>query len=195
GQPYSSHPKQVGEAAAYDAQFRDTGRPTSMHDAYSGPTMRSQPAAHPGPISHNPYEQPVGQNPYEQQPVAAVSVPSLHPSQHPGKLQPPSYYPMYPNPNEQVAIGGLSRGYLAPGSYVHNNKKSACLVCPQCKQHVLTQVKTRAGARTVVAAAAIFAVYWPLAFIPFVAKPLKRKVHVCPRCGHKIGKVVTITPA
>ncbi|KAJ1848634.1 hypothetical protein LPJ70_000929, partial [Coemansia sp. RSA 2708] len=168
------HAKQGGEAAAYDAQFRDPVRAMSAHgDAYSGPTMRSQYGTQPGPVGHAPYEQA----------PAAASVPSMHPGQPMG-MHPPSYYP-----HEQVAVGGLNRSYLAPGSYVHNNKKAASLICPNCKQQVLTQVKTKPGARTVVAAAAIFAVYWPLAFIPFIAKPLKRKVHVCPRCSHKIGKV------
>ncbi|KAJ1742796.1 hypothetical protein LPJ68_001586 [Coemansia sp. RSA 1086] len=132
---------------------------------YSGATMRTQ-CGQSGPVSHQPYE-------------------ASHPNQ--------PYFPG--NPGEQVAVGGLNRSYLAPGSYIHNNKKAAIVVCPQCRQQVLTQVKCRPGARTVVAAAAMFAVYWPLAVIPFVAKPLKRKVHMCPRCGHKIGKVVTITPA
>ncbi|KAJ2452852.1 hypothetical protein EV183_002661 [Coemansia sp. RSA 2336] len=159
------HVKKAGEAATYDEQFSEATRPVSVH-GYPGATMRTQ-CGQSGPVSHAPYEVPV----YQSQP----SFPA-----HPG---------------EQVAVGGLNRSYLAPGSYIHNNKKAAIVVCPQCRQQVLTQVKCRPGARTVVAAAAMFAVYWPLAVIPFVAKPLKRKVHMCPRCGHKIGKVVTITPA
>ncbi|KAJ2850761.1 hypothetical protein IWW36_001656 [Coemansia brasiliensis] len=177
--PHHPHAKQAGEAATYDEQFSNTTRPVSVHE-YPGATMRAQ-LAQSGPVSHPPYD------------ATAASAPSLYPSQLQAGKQPPSYYPG--QPNEQVAVGGLNRSYLAPGSYVHSNKKAAIVVCPQCRQQVLTQVKCRPGARTVVAAAAMFAVYWPLAVIPFVAKPLKRKVHMCPRCGHKIGKIVTITPA
>ncbi|KAJ2782130.1 proline dehydrogenase [Coemansia javaensis] len=94
-----------------------------------------------------------------------------------------------------VMVGGVRPNHLMPGSYVQTNKVPAYIVCPHCRQQVLTKVKTRSSARTFVAAAAIFTVYWPLAFVPFVARPLKKKVHFCTRCGRNIGKVVTVTPA
>ncbi|KAJ2162203.1 hypothetical protein GGF46_000820 [Coemansia sp. RSA 552] len=203
-------PRGVGEAAAYDAQFdggkpmsvaysADGGTPGPMHgySGLSGPTMRSYPggasAQRAGPVNNN-------SNPYAE-PQPAMSAPTLVPL---GSQMAPGSQPMAPYysqssspmaPGDHVVVGGLKRGYLAPGSYVHSNKKPASILCPQCHQQIITKVDAKVGARTLVAAAAICAVYWPLAFIPFVAKPLKKRVHSCTRCGHKIGKVVTVTPA
>ncbi|KAJ2083201.1 hypothetical protein H4R24_001031 [Coemansia sp. RSA 988] len=206
---YSQAP---GEAAAYDAQF-DNDRVCQGQQSMCGEenpvqAMRSPYGAQSGPMTQPGYEH---QHPAPA-PIQGMGAPGQYmaPISASGKQQPlaqqplaqqqymapQSYYSMAPeqHPGEQVIIGEFGKPHIMPGSYLETNKRSANIICPNCRQYVFTQVKTRPGARTVVAAAAIFAVYWPLAFIPFVAKPLKKKVHICPRCGHKIGKVVTVTP-
>ncbi|KAJ2770099.1 hypothetical protein IWQ57_002814, partial [Coemansia nantahalensis] len=185
-------------AMSYDAQFHSASRHPAMADPQPGPAMSAAHArypAQPGPAGNVGYEH-LGVHP-----VAAASQSQYMgaPSQFmpgPGSINPqPPLGGWGPDRTSHVAIGGLTRAHLQPGSYVQTNKAPAYIVCPHCRQSILTKVTTKTGARTVVAAAAIFIAYWPLAFIPFVAKPLKKKVHVCTRCGYKIGNVVTVTPA
>ncbi|KAJ2694383.1 hypothetical protein H4R19_005920 [Coemansia spiralis] len=195
--PTAAPQPQPGEATTFDARFHDTqyyseARQPGVAGSQAGPARY---AAHPGAAGGTGYEH-MGVHPM---PTANQSQYMGAQSQFmpgPGSINPhPAYGGWPPERTDHVAIGGLSRSHLMPGSYVQSNEMPAYIVCPYCRQSILTKVKTKTGARTVVAAAAIFAVYWPLAFIPFVAKPLKKKVHVCTRCGHKIGKVVTVTPA
>ncbi|KAJ1963877.1 hypothetical protein GGI12_001780 [Dipsacomyces acuminosporus] len=82
---------------------------------------------------------------------------------------------------------------LQPGSYVEVEDAPAMLDCPHCKLPIITQIKSKTGTKTVVAAAAIALLFWPLAFLPFTMKSLKKKVHICPHCQKKIGKIVTVT--
>ncbi|KAJ2796729.1 hypothetical protein H4R20_005437 [Coemansia guatemalensis] len=210
--PAIAYAQAPGEAAAYDAQFDNDRAFQGQQQMYAEEnpvqTMRSPYGAQSGPMAQPNYEhQHPGPTPVQSMaapgqymaPLSASgkqqSMPQLQQQQQ-QYMVPQSYYSMpgEQHPGEQVIIGEFSKAHIMPGSYLETNKRSANVVCPNCRQYVFTQVKTRPGARTVVAAAAIFAVYWPLAFIPFVAKPLKKKVHMCPRCGHKIGKVVTVTP-
>ncbi|KAJ2615797.1 hypothetical protein H4S08_001067 [Coemansia sp. RSA 1365] len=219
--PTSAHIQGPGEAASYDAQFENNvyqGGHQMHGEDNPAQTMRSPYGTQSGPIAQPNYEhyQPApapvqgmgasgqytgpppvncNQQSFAQQPLAQQPPPQ-QPQQQQQYAAPQSYYnmPIDQQANGQVIIGEFNKSHIMPGSYLETNKRSANVICPNCRQYVFTQVKTRTGARTVVAAAAIFAVYWPLAFIPFVAKSLKKKVHMCPRCGHKIGKVVTVTP-
>ncbi|KAI8322974.1 hypothetical protein GQ54DRAFT_303659 [Martensiomyces pterosporus] len=82
---------------------------------------------------------------------------------------------------------------LEPGSYIEVEDAPAMLDCPHCKQPIISQIKTKSGTKTVVAAVAITLVFWPLAFVPFVSSRFKKKIHICPHCKKNLGKIVTVT--
>ncbi|KAJ2061623.1 hypothetical protein GGI17_002996 [Coemansia sp. S146] len=94
---------------------------------------------------------------------------------------------------QKVVVDGVEGMRLAPGAYVEVKDVPANLTCPKCHQPIVTQIKTKTGTKTVVAAVAIALVFWPLAFIPFMSRRLKKKIHVCPHCKHNLGDVVTVT--
>ncbi|KAJ1798683.1 hypothetical protein LPJ56_006755 [Coemansia sp. RSA 2599] len=117
-----------------------------------------------------------------------------------GDHNPPMYQPEAPpvshsnSPQRQtVVVDGVQGVNLPPDSYIEVTDVPANVKCPNCHQDIVTQIKTKTGTRTVVAAAAIFVVFWPLAFIPFMSKRLKKQIHVCPHCKHKLGKVISLT--
>ncbi|KAJ1876366.1 hypothetical protein LPJ57_004522 [Coemansia sp. RSA 486] len=119
-----------------------------------------------------------------------------------GDNYPPAYQPDAPpvshnNSSHQqqqtVVVDGVQGVNLPPDSYIEVTDVPAQIKCPNCHKDIVTQIKTKTGTRTVVAAAAIFVVFWPLAFIPFMSKRLKKQIHVCPHCKHKLGKVISLT--
>ncbi|OLY77676.1 hypothetical protein AYI68_g8291 [Smittium mucronatum] len=66
------------------------------------------------------------------------------------------------------------------------------IVCPRCKKNVLTMVERKYGVKTGIAVGATAFVCWPLFWVPFLIKPLKDKVHICPNCNFNIGKNVYV---
>ncbi|KAJ2378113.1 hypothetical protein IW150_000993 [Coemansia sp. RSA 2607] len=97
---------------------------------------------------------------------------------------------LYPNQYAASAYPALTQ--MPPGSYVTMEKVPAVINCPRCYAPIITKLKSKATAKTVVAAAAIGFIFWPLAFVPFVSNRMKKTVHVCPNCHHTLGKVVTV---
>ncbi|KAJ2635592.1 hypothetical protein GGF40_003517 [Coemansia sp. RSA 1286] len=101
----------------------------------------------------------------------------------------PAYYP----PNSQLAYYSyVGNPKMPPGSYITMEKIPANINCPRCNAPILTKVKSKTTAKTVVAAAAMGFIFWPLAFVPFMSRRMKKTVHVCPNCCHTLGKVVTV---
>ncbi|KAJ1722797.1 hypothetical protein LPJ53_002811 [Coemansia erecta] len=159
------------------AQSPYTGAPQAPYQAPYGPYSQQQPTAGPssGPSPYGPYGD---------------------------TSNPPAYAPDAPpvsktNSNsaerQTVVVDGVEGMQLPPDSYIEVTDVPANVKCPNCGKDIVTQIKTKTGTRTVVAAAAIFVVFWPLAFIPFMSKRLKKKIHVCPHCHHNLGKVISLT--
>ncbi|KAJ1896330.1 hypothetical protein LPJ66_004057 [Kickxella alabastrina] len=141
--------------------------------------------------SGNPYGQ-------QQQNYPPTAGPSSGPSPYGpyGDSNPPAYPPGAPPtaaPGQTTVIDGVTGVKVPKDSYIEVTDVPANVKCPNCHKDIVTQIETKTGARTVVAAAAIFVVFWPLAWVPFVSKHMKKKIHVCPYCHHKLGKVISLT--
>ncbi|KAJ1997900.1 hypothetical protein H4R26_005657 [Coemansia thaxteri] len=94
---------------------------------------------------------------------------------------------------QSTVVDGTKGIHLSPGAYIEVKNVPANLTCPHCHVPIVTQIKTKTGTKTVVAAVAIALVFWPLAFIPFLSKRMKKSIHVCPHCKKDLGKVVSVT--
>ncbi|KAJ2437055.1 hypothetical protein GGF42_008752 [Coemansia sp. RSA 2424] len=123
--------------------------------------------------------------------VPGGSAPSPYGAPHAGSWTPA--HQAAPAAGQKMVVDGVEGMRLAPGAYIEVKDVPANLTCPKCHQPIVTQIKTKTGTKTVVAAVAIAVVFWPLAWIPFMSRRLKKKVHVCPHCRHDMGDVVTVT--
>ncbi|KAJ1938967.1 hypothetical protein EC988_007437, partial [Linderina pennispora] len=154
-----------------------------------GPSSQSQPVSQAGPARQDPprYSDvgPVPPGQYSNDPYGAQASSSQHTE------QPPQYQSKANLPQEPAIPGQQMK--LDPGTYIEIEGAPAQLDCPYCHLPIITQIKTKTGTKTVVAAVAIAVVFWPLAFIPFVSKRMKKSVHVCPHCKKNLGKVITVS--
>ncbi|KAJ1642898.1 hypothetical protein J3B02_006154 [Coemansia erecta] len=194
--PPASYPD---DSAAYNSH-RQSVQSTDLYD--DAPVSRGNANA------QSPYQAPNGPYGQPQPPATGPQAgPQAGPQSGPspygpyGDSNPPVYQPDAPpvshskgSPQQQtVVVDGVEGMNLPPDSYIEVTDVPANVKCPNCHKDIVTQIKTKTGARTVVAAAAIFVVFWPLAFIPFMSKRLKKQIHVCPYCKHKLGKVISLT--
>lgn len=63
-------------------------------------------------------------------------------------------------------------------------------ICPHCQKcHVRTRIRTAPNWVTWLVAIALFLIFWPICWIPFVADCLKRTDHYCQYCGVLVGSV------
>ena len=80
-----------------------------------------------------------------------------------------------------------------PYRFVHglDSRRPVTLTyCPNCTQeHVTTFTKSKANGITWVCVGVGVAVFWPLCWVPLVAKPFKQTNHYCKNCGVKVGQV------
>ncbi|KAJ1851150.1 hypothetical protein LPJ73_003136 [Coemansia sp. RSA 2703] len=189
-------------------QHLDTSRHSDTTDLYDDPgvinhndTASRQAQSPYGNTAQSPYQAPYG--PYsQQQPVAGPSSGPSPYGPYGDTNNPPAYAPDAPpvgtahsnnGGRQTVVVDGVEGVKLPADSYIEVTDVPANVKCPNCGKDIVTQIKTKTGTRTVVAAAAIFVVFWPLAFIPFLSKRLKKKIHVCPYCQHNLGKVISLT--
>lgn len=77
---------------------------------------------------------------------------------------------------------------LKPGTYTQSTTAPISIECPNCKIRVLATIERRTSGRTFAAAGAIFIIFWPLSFVPFVSRHMKKRVHCCPICHYKLQK-------
>ncbi|GAB0100189.1 hypothetical protein DMENIID0001_161930 [Sergentomyia squamirostris] len=62
------------------------------------------------------------------------------------------------------------------------------VVCPSCRQQIVTRLDYETSTRTHIMAALLCAfVCWPCAWIPYVMDSCKNGNHYCPNCGCFIG--------
>ncbi|XP_055686903.1 lipopolysaccharide-induced tumor necrosis factor-alpha factor homolog [Lutzomyia longipalpis] len=62
------------------------------------------------------------------------------------------------------------------------------IVCPSCRQQVITRLDYETTTKTHIMAAILCAfVCWPCAWIPYVMDSCKNANHYCPSCGAFIG--------
>ncbi|XP_059612795.1 lipopolysaccharide-induced tumor necrosis factor-alpha factor homolog [Phlebotomus argentipes] len=62
------------------------------------------------------------------------------------------------------------------------------IVCPSCRQQVITKLDYETSTKTHIMAALLCAfVCWPCAWIPYVMDSCKNANHYCPNCGAFIG--------
>jgi predicted RNA-binding Zn-ribbon protein involved in translation (DUF1610 family) len=73
---------------------------------------------------------------------------------------------------------------------IDSRKPVTLSYCPNCaKPHVTTHTLTKANGVTMVCVVAGVVVFWPLFWVPLVAKPMKQTNHYCQNCGVKVGRV------
>lgn len=82
-------------------------------------------------------------------------------------------------------------GMVRP-QYLHvGGRKPVMLTrCPHCaSSHKMTRIHTKTTGTTWVCVVAGAVIFWPLCWVPLVAKPFKQTNHYCKHCGTKIGRV------
>lgn len=96
----------------------------------------------------------------------------------------------------------LTRGPIPRGARADINIEPVNTRCPQCRQLVTTDIQKHIGTKNYAVTAAVAALgliikapvtVMPLALTTYGLNFLKSKVHVCPECGYKMGKHVTIS--
>lgn len=66
-------------------------------------------------------------------------------------------------------------------------RHSTSVVCPSCRQNVLTRVSHEAGLLTFCASGALCFFFFPLFWLPCCVPGCKDAVHYCPNCGAVVG--------
>ncbi|KAJ2685023.1 hypothetical protein IWW39_004534 [Coemansia spiralis] len=173
------------EAAQTNSQSTPLYDDPPLYNSRAAPAAPAPPPAAAQP-PYGPYgDSGATQSPYGPYNNSGASAPGLGPS--PGQQQQEAVV------GQKVVVDGVEGVRLPPGSYIEVKDIPANITCPKCLQPIVTQIKTKTGTKTVVAAVAIALVFWPLAFIPFMSRRLKKKIHVCPHCKHNLGDIVTVT--
>ncbi|KAJ2830926.1 hypothetical protein GGI24_001774 [Coemansia furcata] len=188
------------DRAEHAQESQSHSQSTPLYDDPPGYGSRAVPAAAPAQSPYGTYaNQGAGatQSPYGPY-NTGPNIPGSAPSPYGAQAQAPGAGNWIPAQQQApvgqtVVVDGVEGVRLPPGAYVEVKDVPANLTCPKCHQPIVTQIKTKTGTKTVVAAVAIALVFWPLAFIPFMSKRLKKKIHVCPHCKHNLGDVVTVT--
>ncbi|KAJ1645489.1 hypothetical protein J3B02_003964 [Coemansia erecta] len=164
---------------AYDRQTYPVG-------GQSGPINQPSFVHHTGPQGQHSFVHQLGPPVM----VAAEQPGYMSQAQLPNARQPavPAYY----STNNLPYYSVVGKPKMPPGSYITMDKVPANINCPKCNTPIITKVRSKTTAKTVVAAAAVGLIFWPLAFVPFMSRRMKKTVHVCPRCSHTLGKVVTV---
>ncbi|KAJ1812819.1 hypothetical protein LPJ56_003703 [Coemansia sp. RSA 2599] len=170
-----------------------------MNNPYAN-DRQSYPATgvQPGPVSQPSFVHhtgPQGQQSFVHQLGPPVMMTAEQPLYAPQAQQPnalPPAVPGYYQASHLPYYSCIGNPNMPPGSYITMDKIPANINCPRCNTPIITKIKSKATAKTVVAAAAIGFIFWPLAFVPFMSRRMKKTVHVCPKCSHTLGKVVTV---
>eukprot|EP00934_Nitzschia_sp_Nitz4_P003504 Nitzschia sp. Nitz4//scaffold16_size188269//28917//29330//NITZ4_001774-RA/size188269-exonerate_protein2genome-gene-0.133-mRNA-1//1//CDS//3329538464//3494//frame0 len=97
-------------------------------------------------------------------------------------------------PTQVVTVAAAQQYPQVTGGtpYVHIASRDPVVLsyCPKCQQQqVATRTRTKATGTTCVLATVTFCVFWPLFWVPFVARPCKQTNHYCAKCGNKVGRV------
>lgn len=61
------------------------------------------------------------------------------------------------------------------------------IVCPNCRQNVVTRMEVDVSSRTHLGALVLCLVFWPIFWIPYVMDKCKDKNHYCSECDSYIG--------
>jgi predicted RNA-binding Zn-ribbon protein involved in translation (DUF1610 family) len=73
---------------------------------------------------------------------------------------------------------------------VGSRKPVVLTYCPQCaKEHVTTTTRTKVTGTTWICVAVGIIIFWPLFWVPLVARPMKQTNHYCSSCGTKVGRI------
>ncbi|KAJ1947120.1 hypothetical protein FBU59_001912 [Linderina macrospora] len=191
--PRQQAPAGDGRGDAYQTT-RDVYPPYTQ----AGPVSSYGAAAHYSSQAYNNQAGPVGQDPPRYSDVGPIPPEQYSNDPYGAQAGPSGYHGAPPpfqnkdNMPQDRAIPGQQMK-LDPGTYIEIEGAPAKLDCPYCHLPIITQIKTKTGTKTVVAAVAIAVVFWPLAFIPFVSKRMKKSVHICPHCRKDLGKIVTVS--
>ncbi|KAJ1896331.1 hypothetical protein LPJ66_004058 [Kickxella alabastrina] len=141
-----------------------------------------------GPISTSP------NGPYgESQPPGYQLEAQLDAAPTAGLVAAPVVATIFAAPGQAMIVNGVEGVQVAGTSYIEVADMPARVTCPKCQKDIVTQIETKTGTRTVVVAVAVFIAFWPLVWVPFMSKRLKKKIHVCPHCHHKLGKIISLT--
>lgn len=74
-------------------------------------------------------------------------------------------------------------------NYAHETREPTQIVCPGCRELVVTRVVTKAGKAAYTSAIAIGIIIPILFWTPFCTKSKCRDFkHYCPSCGMKVGE-------
>ena len=96
------------------------------------------------------------------------------------------------NPVTVVSHSGNENAFVQSPSYVWIGTRKPVILshCPNCsKAHVATTTRTKITGATWLGVVAGLAIFWPLCWIPLVAKPMKQTNHYCESCNAKVGRV------
>lgn len=61
------------------------------------------------------------------------------------------------------------------------------MVCPSCRERIVTKVRYEAGTKTHLFALLICLVFWPCVCVPYCVDSCNNANHYCPNCGSFIG--------
>lgn len=129
---------------------------------------------------YNEYHYPQGNTNYPPPPSPLQNNNSFPP--------PPVYVPMPAQHHPQI----LTQPNMVPvriPNYAHNISDPITIVCPCCREMVVTSVTRSSGKATYISAMLLCAINPMVAFIPFCAKKKCKDVrHYCPNCGMMVGK-------
>ncbi|XP_055378405.1 lipopolysaccharide-induced tumor necrosis factor-alpha factor homolog [Condylostylus longicornis] len=74
--------------------------------------------------------------------------------------------------------------YIQP---VALGSKSQSVICPACRETIVTIIEYETSSKTHYAAIALCCFFWPIAYLPYCIDSCKNANHYCPNCESYIG--------
>ena len=169
------YPSDVGSEAAEIIPMQTMNNPLPLQNPSNPPPFYNE--YHPSnPMHYPPLPPPSNPSYSHHYPLPPVHLPPLAPLQ-------------YPPPHPQIIPHQNTLHPIRIPNYAHNISDPVTIVCPCCKEMVVTEVIRSSGKATYVSALLLCAINPLIAFIPFCAKKKCKDVrHYCPNCGMKVGK-------
>lgn len=156
------------------------------------------PQAYPPPQGYPPQSYPPPQNyPPQNYPPQNYPPQGYPPQGYPPQNYPPQPYPGAPNQNyppqqTRYIVSPVNPGYgnpvvLAGGNMLILGDMATEVVCPSCRQNVLTNVQKKAGNTAWIICMILCCFCFPFCIYPLICDPCLDTWHVCPACQQVIS--------
>lgn len=163
---------------------------------FGQPAPQAYPSNYPPPQNYPPQNYPPQNYPPQNYPPANYMPQGPPPPVYPGNYaQPPNsgpYAQAYPPQNQppRYVVQPVQPGYggqIVAANFLILGDMATEVVCPHCRQTVLTNVQKRAGNTAWIICLILCCFCFPFCIYPLICDPCLDTYHICPACQQVIS--------